>query len=163
MAETKLKGVGLLTADRWTIWSWKCKSILQSYGLWTYIEGPDSQLLTDAIKVDEWYHINDCIVSPLCLVVENSLLQKIKKLITAREARECLKRKTYQSCIILKFNALQTTMHTCFIMPESVNSTIAKLKDLADVIYDTKPSTKDEILITLYLHAMVDGNFDWLW
>ena len=64
--------------------------------------------------------------------------------------------------MISKFNALQTAMRTRFTTPESVNSTISELKDLADVIYDTKPPTKDEMLITLYLHVMVDGNFNWL-
>ena len=59
MAELKLKGVGLLTTDGWTIWSQKCKSILRSYSLWNYIEGPDNQLLTEAMKVNEWYQIND--------------------------------------------------------------------------------------------------------
>ena len=78
MAELKLKGVGLLTTDGWTIWSRKCKSILWSYGLWNYIEGPDSQLLTDTTKVDEWHRINDRVVGALCLVVENSLLQEIE-------------------------------------------------------------------------------------
>ena len=43
-----------------------------------------------------------------------------------------------------------------------MNSMISELKDLADVIYNTKPPTKDEMLITLYLHTMADGNFDWL-
>ena len=62
--------------------------------------------------------------------------------------------------MISKFNALQTAMCTRFTMRESVNSTISELKDLADVIYDTKLLTKDEMLITLYLHAMADGDFD---
>ena len=114
------------------------------------------------MKVDEWHHINDCIVGALCLMVENSLSQEIEKLTTAREAWECLKSKTYQSGMISKFNALQTAMCTHFTIPESVNSMIAELKDLADVIYDTKLLTKDEILITLYLHVMADGNFGWL-
>ena len=133
----------------------------RSYGLWTYIEGPDSQLPTDATKVDEWHRINDRIVGALCLVVENSLSQEIEKLTTAREAWECLKSKTYQSGAISKFNALQTAMCTRFTMRESVNSTISELEDLADVIYDTKPPT-NEMLITLYLHAMAHGDFDWL-
>ena len=64
--------------------------------------------------------------------------------------------------MILKFNALQTAMRTRFTTPESVNSTISELKDIADVIYDTKLLTQDEMLITLYLHAMADGNFNWL-
>ena len=65
--------------------------------------------------------------------------------------------------MISKFNALQTAMRTHFTTPDSVISTISELKDLADVIYDTKLPTKDEMLITLYLHVMVDGDFDWLW
>ena len=90
-------------------------------------------------------------------------MQEIEKLTTAQKAWECLKSKTYQSGKILKFNALQTAMCTHFIIPEFVNSTITELKDLADVICNTKLSTKDEILITLYFHAMADGDFDWLW
>ena len=83
MAEIKLKSVGLLTTDGWTIWSRKCKSILRSYGLWTYIEGPDSQPPTDTTKIAEWHCINDRIVGALCLVVENSLSQEIETLNTA--------------------------------------------------------------------------------
>ena len=64
--------------------------------------------------------------------------------------------------MISKFNTLQTAMRTRFTTPESVNSTISELKDFADVIYNTKPPTKDEMLITLYLHVMADGDFDWL-
>ena len=61
--------------------------------------------------------------------------------------------------MISKFNAFQTAICTYFTMPDSVNSTIAELKDLADVIYDIKLLTKDEIPITLYLHAMMDSDF----
>jgi len=162
MNEIKLKGVGVLTTDGWTLWSQNCKSKLCSYGLWTYIEGPDNKPPREATKLDEWHHINDCIVGALCLVVENSLSQEIENLKTAQEAWECLKSKTYQSGMILKFNALQTAMRIHFTTPDSVNSTIAEIKDLIDIIYDTKPPTKEEMLVTIYLHAMLDGDFDWL-
>ena len=48
-------------------------------------------------------------------------------------------------------------------MPDFVNSMIAELKDLTDVIYDIKPPMDNKMLITPYLHAMVDGDFNWLW
>ena len=108
MAEIKLttKNVGILTANGRTLWSRKCKSVLRGYGLWTYIEGPDSQTPTDITKIDDWIRINDRIVGALCQVVDNSLSQEIKNLTTAKEAWECLKGKTYQSDVISKFNAL---------------------------------------------------------
>ena len=46
--------------------------------------------------------------------------------------------------------------------PDSVTSTIAIIKDLIEVIYDKQALTKDEMAITLYLHAMANGDFDWL-
>ena len=64
--------------------------------------------------------------------------------------------------MISKFNALQTAMCTCFTMPDSMTSTIADIKDLIKVIYDKQAPTKDGMVITLYLHAMADGDFDWL-
>ena len=92
----------------------------------------------------------------------NSLSQEIKNLTTAKEAWECLKGKTYQSGVISKFNALQTAMHTHFTTPDTVNATITDMKNLIEIIYDKQPPTKDEMLVTLYLHAMANGQFDWL-
>ena len=96
MAEIKLttKNVGILTADGWTLWSRKSKSVLRGYGLWTYIEGPDSQTPTDTTKIDDWICINDRIVGALCQVVDNSFSEEIKNLTTAKEAWEHLKGKT---------------------------------------------------------------------
>ena len=112
------------------------------------------------MKLAEWIHINDHIVGALCQVVDNSLSQEIENLTMAHDAWECLKMKTYQSGIISKFNALQTAMHTHFTTPDSVHSTIADMKDLIEIIYDKQPPSKDEMVITLYLHAMADGEFD---
>ena len=47
-------------------------------------------------------------------------------------------------------------------MPDTVNTMIADIKDLIEIIYDKAPPTKDEMFITLLLHAVVDGDFDWL-
>ena len=41
------------------------------------------------------------------------------------------------------------------------HATIADMKDLIEIIYDKQPPT-EEMLITLYLHVMADGEFDWL-
>ena len=114
------------------------------------------------MKLAEWIHINDRIVGALCQVVDNSLSQEIENLTTVHDAWECLKAQTYQSGIISKFNVLQTAMHTRFSTPDSVHATIADMKDLIEIIYDKQPPTKDDMAITLYLHAMVDGKFDWL-
>ena len=62
--------------------------------------------------------------------------------------------------MISKFNALQTAMRTRFTTPDSVTSTIAIIKDLIEVIYDKQALTKDEMAITLYLHALANGDFD---
>ena len=64
--------------------------------------------------------------------------------------------------MISKFNALQTAMCTLFIMPHSMTSTIADIKNLIEVIYDKQVPMKDKMAITLYLHAMADGDFGWL-
>ena len=55
MSEIKLtvKNVGILTADGWTLWSRKCKSVLQSNGLWMYIEGADSMKPADNTKIND--------------------------------------------------------------------------------------------------------------
>ena len=164
MTEIKLtpKNVGILTADGWPMWSRKCKSVLRGYGLWTYIEGHNNKPPTDPTKAGDWNDMNDRIIGALCQVVENSLAQEIEHLTTAVEAWERLKSKTYQSGAISKFNALQTAMHTRFTTPETVNATIADMKDLIEVIYDKMAPTKEEMTVTLYLHAMADGDFDWL-
>lgn len=102
MSEIKLntKNVGMLTADRWTLWSRKCESVLWGYGLWTYIERPDSTSPKDSTKFDDWTRMNDQIVGALCQVVDNSLSQEIENLTAAREPWERLKGKTYQSGVI---------------------------------------------------------------
>ena len=162
MSEIKLtaKNVGILTADGWTLWSRKCKSVLWSNGLWTYIEGADSMKPVDNTKIDDWHRTNDRIMGALCQVVDNSLAQEIENLTSAHDAWETLKSKTYQNGAISKFNALQNAMRTRFTMPDTVNATIADIRDLIEIIYDKTPPTKDEMLITLYLHAMADGDFD---
>ena len=146
------KNVGTLTSDGWTIWSRKCKSVLQAYGLWTYIKGPNTQPPTDTMKLAEWIHINDHIVGALCQVVDNSLSQEIENLTMEHDAWEHLKMKTYQSGIISKFNALQTAMCTHFTMPDSIHSTIADMKDLTEIIYDKQQSDK-LVATSLGLHS----------
>ena len=165
MSEIKLtaKNIRILTANGWTLWSRKCKSVLWSNGLWTYIEGADSMKPADKTKIDDWHHMNDRIVGGLCQVVDNSLAQEIKNLTGAHDAWETLKRKTYQNGAISKFNALQNAMRTRFTMPDTVNAMIADIRDLIEIIYDKTPPTKDEMLITLYLHAIADRDFNWLW
>ena len=164
MSEIKLtaKNIGILTADGWTLWSRKCKSVLRSNGLWTYIEGADSTKPADNTKIDDWHRTKDRIVGALCQVVDNSLAQEIENLTSAHDAWETLKSKSYQNGTISKFNALQNAMRTRFTLPDTVNAMIADIRDLIEIIYDKAPPTKDEILITLYLHAMADGDFDWL-
>ena len=165
MSEIKLtvKNIGILTADGWTLWSRKCKSVLQSNGLWTYIEGADSMKPADNTKIDDWHHTNDQIVGALCQVIDNSLAQEIKNLTSAHDAWETLKSKTYQNGTISKFNALQNAMRPRFTTPDTANATIADIRDLVEIIYDKTPLTKDEMLITLYQHVMADGDFNWLW
>ena len=107
--------------------------------------------------------MNDPIVSALFPVVGNSLSQEIENIKMAQEVWEQLEGKMYQSGVISKFNTLQSAMCICFTTPETVNAMIANMKDLIEIIYITNPPTKDEMAITLYLHAMMDGKFDWLW
>ena len=156
------KNIGVLAADGWTLWSRKCKSVFRGYGLWMYIEGPDSKPPANVAKMDEWTQMNDRIVGALCQVVDNAISQEIKNLTMAIEAWNKLKGKTYQSGVISKFNALQTAMRTCFTTLDTVTATIANIKDLIKIIYDKTAPTKEEMLITLYFHAMADGEFDWL-
>ena len=136
--------------------------MLQSYGLWTYIEGADDMKPKDTTKFDDWHRTNDWIIGALCQVVDNSLAQEIENLTSTHDAWEKLKSKTYQNGAISKFNALQNAMRTCFTMPDTINTTIADIKNLIEIIYDKAPPTKDEMLIALLLHAMVDGDFNWL-
>ena len=97
----------------------------------------------------------------LCQVVDNSLAQEIENLTSAHDAWETLKSKTYQNGTISKFNALQNAMRTHFTTSDTVNAMLADIRDLTEIIYDKTP-TKDEMLITLCLHSMADGDFDWL-
>ena len=61
MTDIKLnaKKVWVLTVDGWTLWSGKYKSVLRGYGLWTYIEDPDSKPPADIAKADEWTQMSD--------------------------------------------------------------------------------------------------------
>ena len=126
-----------------------------------YIEGADSMKPADNTKIDDCHCTNDWIIGALCQVVDNSLAQEIKNLMSAHDAWETLKSKTYQNGTISKFNALQNAMRTHFTTSDIVNAMLADIRDLTEIIYDKTP-TKDEMLITLCLHAMADGDFDWL-
>ena len=106
--------------------------------------------------------MNDLIVGTICQVVDNALSQEMENLTMAYEAWNKLKGKMYRSDVISKFNALHTAMRTCFTTPNTVTATIANIKDLIEIIYDRTAPTKEEMLITLYLYAMADDEFDWL-
>ena len=144
MSEVKLtaKNIGILTTNGWTLWSRKCKSVLQSYGLWTYIEGADDTKPKDTTKFDDWHHMNNRIIGALCQVVDNSLAQEIENLTSEHDAWEKLKSKTYQNGAISKFNALQNAMRTHFTMPDTINTTTADIKDLIEIIYNKAPPPK---------------------
>ena len=90
MSEVKLtaKNIGILTTNGWTLWSRKCKSVLQSYGLWMYIEGADDMKPKDTMKFDDWHCTNNWIIGALCQVVDNSLAQEIENLTSTHDAWE---------------------------------------------------------------------------
>ena len=143
MSDIKLnvKNVGTLTADGWTMWSRKCKSVLQSYGLWTYIKRTNSTKPADAAKVSDWVETNDHIVGTLCQVVNNSLAQGIENLMNAHDAWERLKSKMYQSGVISKFNALQNAMQARFMTPDTINATITDIKDWEHGLFNCDDDT----------------------
>ena len=43
---------------------------------------------------------------------------------------------------------------------ETIYVSIANMKEIFEVMYDKQHSTKDETLVTLYLHKMTGGGVD---
>jgi gag-polypeptide of LTR copia-type len=164
MSDIKIleKDVGILQAGRWQQWSRKCKASLQSQGLWSYIKGPNKEKPTDLAKLGTWSNINDRIVGALCQVVNDVLMRNIEDFVTAHEAWEYLKSKTYQRGIISKMNALQAAIRIQFTTHEAFDSTISELKDQLAIIYDQKLPSEEEQLVVLLLQALTDGDFEWI-
>jgi hypothetical protein len=90
------------------------QSLPKISGIVGLIEGPNSKKPEDTKIFPHWYDTNDCIVGALCQIVDYPLRQGIENFMTAHEAWEFLKTKTYQHGIILKMNTLQTVIRIQF-------------------------------------------------
>jgi gag-polypeptide of LTR copia-type len=154
------KTVGVLSIGSWPQWSRKCHAILRSSGMWSYVDGDKKKPPTEAVKLSDWNEMNDRIVGTLCQVVEDSLAQEIEHYTTASTAWEHLRKKTYQSGVNSKFNALQNAMWLHFITTATASSVLTDLKDYMEAIYSDAVPTKDEWTVGILLHAMCNSDFD---
>jgi hypothetical protein len=138
MSEYRLsvKEIGMLKEGKWPQWSRKVKGVLRSHGMWSYTEGSLSSPPRVTSKIAAWDVANDCIVGALCGVIEDSLVQEVEKLTSAKEAWTYLKSKTHQGGIISKLTALQSVIRTRITSATSINPMLADIKDLIANIYD---------------------------
>jgi hypothetical protein len=128
----------------------------------SYIKGSLSSPPRVTSKIAAWDVANDRIVGALCGVMEDSLVQEVEKLTTAKEAWTYLKSKTYQGGIVSKLTALQSAIRTHITSAASINPTLADIKDLIANVYDEDIPTRKEWTIVILLQALADGKFDWL-
>jgi hypothetical protein len=102
-----VKEIGILKEGKWPQWLRKVKGVLRAHGMWLYIEGSQSTPPKTSINITAWDATNDCIVGALCGVIEDSLVQEVEKLTTAKEAWTDLKSKMHKGGIISKLTPLQ--------------------------------------------------------
>jgi hypothetical protein len=157
-----VKEIGILKEGKWPQWLRKVKGALRSHRMWSNIEGSLSTPPKSAIKVITWESMNDHIIGALCGVIEDSLVQEVKKLTTVKEAWTYLKSKVHQGGIILKLTALQSAICTCITSATSINLTLTNIKDLIANIYNEGTLTCEEWTIVILLQVLVEGEFDWL-
>src|SRR6266481_2732773 len=117
---------------------------------------------TQSMDLKEWSMANDRIVGALCSIVDDTLLQELEKLTTAKAAWQYLKQKTHQASIISKLTALQNAICTRFTTATSILPTIADIKDLMANIYNEDAPTQEEWTLVILLQALADGEYEWL-
>ncbi|KAF8589057.1 hypothetical protein K439DRAFT_1613121 [Ramaria rubella] len=106
--------------------------------------------------------MNDRVVGALCQVVDDPLMQEIKKFVTAKKAWTHLKAKTHQGGMISKLNTIHTAIRTRFVSHSTFSATILEIKDQIATIYNDKEPTREEWTIVLLLQALCDGEFEWM-
>jgi hypothetical protein len=160
--QLSVKEIGMLKEGKWPQWSRKVRGALRSHGTWSYIDGPSSDPPKISTELVAWTNANDRIVSALCGVIKDSLVQEVEKLTTAKEAWSYLKSKTHQGGIISKLTALQSAICTRITSAATISPTLADIKDLIANVYDKGTPTREEWTIIILLQALADGEFDWL-
>jgi hypothetical protein len=129
----------------------KVRGALRSHGTWSYINRPSSDLPKTSTELVAWTNANDCIVGAVCGVIEDSLIQEVEKLTTAKEAWSYLKSKTHQGGIISKLTALQSAICTRITSTTTISLMLADIKDLITNVYNEGTPTREELTVIILL------------
>lgn len=96
-----VKDIPKLTDGQWSKWAREVRSTFREAGLLDYIDGSLEEP-TDARKMAEWPIYNSRIIGTLGRSVDDTLVQQIEPLPTARQAWLLLEKRTNQGGIRAK-------------------------------------------------------------